>query len=36
VYEVGQNGQAQGKAMYSHEGPVLSVTWSKVCACNLF
>lgn len=30
VYEVGQNGQTQGKAMYGHQAPVLSVCWNKV------
>ncbi|KAA1467303.1 WD40 repeat-like protein [Dentipellis sp. KUC8613] len=29
VYEVGPGGQTQGKAMYSHQGPVLSVCWNK-------
>ncbi|OSX57656.1 hypothetical protein POSPLADRAFT_1174191 [Postia placenta MAD-698-R-SB12] len=29
IYEVGQNGQTQGKAMYAHQGPVLSVCWNK-------
>ncbi|KAJ7672129.1 WD40-repeat-containing domain protein [Mycena polygramma] len=29
VYEVGPGGKSQGKAMYQHEGPVLSVCWSK-------
>lgn len=29
LYEVGANGQTQGKAMYSHQGPVLSVCWNK-------
>ncbi|KAH7913204.1 WD40-repeat-containing domain protein [Hygrophoropsis aurantiaca] len=29
LYEVGQGGQTQGKAMYSHQGPVLSVCWNK-------
>lgn len=29
IYEVGANGQTQGKAMYSHQGPVLSVCWNK-------
>ncbi|PCH42139.1 WD40 repeat-like protein [Wolfiporia cocos MD-104 SS10] len=29
IYEVGQNGQTQGKAMYPHQGPVLSVCWNK-------
>lgn len=30
LYEVGAQGQSQGKAMYSHQGPVLSVCWNKV------
>ena len=30
IYEVGPGGQNQGKAMYSHEGPVLCLDWSKV------
>ena len=30
IYEVGANGQTQGKAMYGHQGPVLSVCWNKV------
>ncbi|OAX43137.1 WD40 repeat-like protein [Rhizopogon vinicolor AM-OR11-026] len=29
LYEVGAGGQTQGKAMYSHQGPVLSVCWNK-------
>ncbi|KAH7928359.1 WD40 repeat-like protein [Leucogyrophana mollusca] len=29
LYEVGQAGQTQGKAMYTHQGPVLSVCWNK-------
>ncbi|KAK7032818.1 WD40-repeat-containing domain protein [Favolaschia claudopus] len=29
VYEVGPGGKTQGKAMYSHQGPVLSVCWSQ-------
>ncbi|KAH9029831.1 Poly(A)+ RNA export protein [Lactarius pseudohatsudake] len=29
IYEVGANGQTQGKAMYGHQGPVLSVCWNK-------
>ncbi|KIY72387.1 Poly(A)+ RNA export protein [Cylindrobasidium torrendii FP15055 ss-10] len=29
IYEVGANGQTQGKAMYQHQGPVLSVCWNK-------
>jgi len=29
IYEVGQNGQTQGKALYGHQAPVLSVCWNK-------
>jgi len=29
LYEVGAGGQTQGKAMYPHQGPVLSVCWNK-------
>ncbi|KAJ3509816.1 hypothetical protein NLJ89_g5016 [Agrocybe chaxingu] len=29
IYEVASNGQSQGKAMYSHHGPVLNVCWSN-------
>ncbi|KJA26258.1 hypothetical protein HYPSUDRAFT_36528 [Hypholoma sublateritium FD-334 SS-4] len=29
IYEVGANGQTQGKAMYQHQGPVLDVCWNK-------
>ena len=28
IYEIGPQGQSQGKAMYSHEGPVLDLCWS--------
>jgi len=30
IYEIDQSGKSQGKAMYKHEGPVLSVAWSRV------
>jgi hypothetical protein len=30
VYGVESNGSTAPKAMYSHEGPVLDVTWSRV------
>lgn len=30
IYEVGAGGQTQGKAMYQHQGPVMSVCWNKV------
>lgn len=29
IYEVLSGGQTQGKAMYQHQGPVLSVCWNK-------
>jgi len=29
IYEISPTGQSQGKAMYEHEAPVLSVVWSK-------
>ncbi|KAF5371866.1 hypothetical protein D9615_009527 [Tricholomella constricta] len=29
IYEVMAGGQSQGKAMYQHQGPVLSVCWNK-------
>jgi len=29
IYEIDGNGQSQGKAMFEHEGPVLSTCWSK-------
>ncbi|KAF7312176.1 Poly + rna export protein [Mycena indigotica] len=29
IYEVGANGQSQGKAMYEHQGPALTVCWNK-------
>lgn len=38
LYEVGAGGQTQGKAMYAHQGPVLSVCWNKVgsISCRSF
>ena len=30
IYEIDGQGNSQGKAIFPHEGPVLSVTWSKV------
>jgi len=29
IYQVSSTGQSQGKAIYSHDGPVLDVCWSK-------
>lgn len=31
IYEVDQNGNTQGKALFDHEGPVLGCCWSQVC-----
>jgi hypothetical protein len=36
VYGVESNGTTAPKAMYSHEGPVLDVTWSKVSIAQPF
>ena len=30
IYEISPSGQSEGKHLYEHEGPVLSVDWSKV------
>lgn len=30
IYEISETGQSMGKALYEHQGPVLSVHWSKV------
>ncbi len=30
IYEIDGQGNSQGKAIYEHEGPVLSVAWSRV------
>jgi len=32
IYEITADGNSVGKAMFEHDGPVLSVTWSKACA----
>ena len=29
IYEINQNGGSEGKAMFEHEGPVLSTCWSQ-------
>jgi mRNA export factor len=29
IYEINNQGQSQGKAAYTHEGPVLDVCWNK-------
>ncbi|KAI9749024.1 MAG: RNA export factor gle2 [Chaenotheca gracillima] len=29
IYEINSNGESAGKAMFEHQGPVLSVHWSK-------
>jgi mRNA export factor len=35
IYEIAPDGSSAGKAMYDHEGPVLSVHWSKVMCTNV-
>ena len=30
IYEIDASGNSQGKALFEHEGPVLSCCWSKV------
>ena len=30
IYEIDQNGNSQGKALFDFEGPVLNCAWSKV------
>lgn len=32
IYEINQDGTSQGKALFDHEGPVLSCAWNKVRA----
>lgn len=34
IYEIDQNGNSQGKAMFEFEGPVLDCCWSKVRTMN--
>ncbi|KAI9887618.1 MAG: hypothetical protein M1823_000602 [Watsoniomyces obsoletus] len=37
IYEVNNQGNSEGKAMFEHEGPVLSVHWSRVIIpCPIF
>jgi WD40 repeat protein len=36
IYEVAANLQSQGKALYQHQGPVLSVCWNKVITHIVF
>lgn len=35
LYSVNSQGQSEPKAMYSHEGPVLDLTWVNVCPPSL-
>lgn len=32
IYEIDGNGQGIPRALYDHEGPVLSIAWSQVCS----
>lgn len=34
IYEIDAQGQSQGKALFEHQGPVLSCAWSKVRPWN--
>ena len=36
IYEIDGQGNSQGKALFEHEGPVLSCAWSKVHTPSLF
>jgi mRNA export factor len=31
IYDIDSQGNSKGLAMWEHDGPALSVTWSKVC-----
>jgi mRNA export factor len=35
IYEVQQSGATEGKALFDHEGPVLSCCWSKVSSSSM-
>lgn len=35
IYEIDGLGNSAGKAMFEHEGPVLSCAWSSVCLSTL-
>ncbi len=34
IYEIAPSGQSEGKHLYEHDAPVLSVDWSKVRRIN--
>jgi mRNA export factor len=36
LYNVNAQGQSEPKAMYSHQGPVLDLCWSKVSGLQIF
>lgn len=35
IYEINDQGQSEGKALFEHEAPVLSCCWSPVSTCLL-
>ena len=35
IYEISASGEAEGRASFDHEGPVLSCHWSKVSSGDL-
>ena len=35
IYEIAGDGKSQGKALFTHEAPVLSCAWSPVCTMGL-
>ena len=36
IYEINSQGGSEGKALFEHEGPVMSTTWSKVSFPSVF
>lgn len=35
IYEINDQGQSEGKALFDHEAPVLSCCWAPVSCANL-
>jgi mRNA export factor len=35
IYEINSSGQSEGRAVFDHEGPVLSCDWSPVSAIQI-
>jgi mRNA export factor len=36
IYEINEQGQSEGKALFEHEGPVLNCCWSPVSSISSF